>query len=141
MKNVIMDLFLEKKGERLMELTATVTAIGEKALSPKDNMVILFGDKATAALREVSVIQQFDDPEAQKSLNIAHGDHIYINDIKYRVAAVGSLANPNLKQIAHATLIFQPVPDEDMLGNAIYLTPYAKPTFSIGTTIRYVTAD
>jgi PTS system glucitol/sorbitol-specific IIA component len=124
-----------------MELTATVTAIGEKALSPKDNMIILFGDKATDALREVSVIQQFDDPETQKQLTVAHGDHIYINDIKYRVAAVGGLTNPNLEQIAHATLIFQPVPDKDMLGNAIYLTPNAKPAFTVGTKIRYVTAD
>lgn len=124
-----------------MELSATVTAIGEKALSPKDNMVILFGDKATNALREVSVIQQFDDPEAQKTMTIAHGDRVYINDIKYTVAAVGGLTNANLEQIAHATLIFQPVPAEDVLGNALYLTPYAKPTFKIGTKIRYVLAD
>lgn len=125
-----------------MEITATVQAIGKHALSPKDAMVILFGEKATPELQDVCVIQKFADPAAQKKMRVHHGDHIYINDIKYRVAAVGGLTNANLQQIAHATLIFHAVPDdEDVLGNAIYLTPFAKPVFAEGTTIRYDLAE
>ncbi len=45
-----------------MQFTATITAIGKDALSSKDPMIILFGPEATDALRDVAVIQQFDDP-------------------------------------------------------------------------------
>ncbi|WP_155286237.1 PTS glucitol/sorbitol transporter subunit IIA [Lacticaseibacillus zhaodongensis] len=125
-----------------MEITAKVQAIGKDALSPKDAMVILFGEKATPELRDVCVIQEFTDPAAQKKMHVRPGDHIYINDIKYRVAGVGGLTDANLEQIAHATLIFKAVPDDDdVMGNAIYLTPFAKPIFEVGTTIRYDLAD
>lgn len=124
-----------------MEITATVTAIGQDAISTKDNMVILFGDQATNALRDVSVIQEFADAEAAKQLNLVRGDHLYIDDIKYRITDVGRLTNSGLQQIAHATLVFKPVPTEDALGNALYLSPTAMPVFKVGTQIRYVTHD
>ncbi len=120
-----------------MQLKSTIKAIGANALSPKDQMVILFGDKATDALRDVSVIQEFADPKAQKTMNVKVGDHLYINGIKFRVAGVGSLTNPNLQQIGHATLVFKPVPSVDQLANAIYLTPTAKPVFAEGTELVY----
>ncbi|KRM55527.1 PTS glucitol/sorbitol transporter subunit IIA [Lacticaseibacillus sharpeae] len=120
-----------------MQLKSVVKEIGAQALSPKDQMVILFGDKATPALRDVSVIQEFADPSAQKKMTVKVGDHLYINQIKYRVIGVGGITNANLQQIGHATLVFQPVPAEDQLGNAIYLTPTAKPVFKVGTEIVY----
>lgn len=120
-----------------MQLKSIVKEIGPDALSPKDQMVILFGDKATDALRNVSVIQEFTNPKAQKKMQVKVGDHLYINDIKFRVIGVGGLTNANLQQIGHATLVFQPVPSEDSLGNAIYLFPNAKPVFTEGTEIIY----
>lgn len=124
-----------------MKITSTVTAIGAHAISKKDAMIILFGDSATDALRDVSVIQEFDQPDKAKKMVLKHGDHLYIDDIKYRVNGVGKLTNANLQQIGHATLIFKPMPDRDALGNAIYLIPTAIPTFKVGTVIRYETED
>lgn len=107
------------------------------ALDPKDNMVILFGDKATDSLRDVSLIQEFADPEAQKTMTVKVGDHLIINDIKFRIIGVGKLTNANLQQIGHVTLVFQPVPSVDQLGNAIYLFPNAKPVFDVGTELVF----
>jgi PTS system glucitol/sorbitol-specific IIA component len=120
-----------------MQLKSIVKEIGADALSPKDQMVILFGDKATDALRDVSVIQELTDPQAQKTMEMKVGDHLIINDIKFRVIGVGGITNANLQQIGHATLVFQPVPSEDQLGNALYLFPNAKPVFTPGTEIIY----
>lgn len=69
-----------------MEITATVTAIGPHAISQTDPLVILFGQEATPELADVSVIQTFDQPAQQKQLVLHHGDHIYINDIKFRIS-------------------------------------------------------
>lgn len=124
-----------------MEITATITAVGKDAISTKDNMVILFGDQATNALRDVSVIQEFASPKEEQKLTMARGDLLFIDDIKYRVTGIGSLTNPNLQQIGHATLVFKPVPTEDALANALYLSPTAMPTITVGTKLRYVTSD
>ncbi|KRL87556.1 hypothetical protein FC50_GL002272 [Lacticaseibacillus pantheris DSM 15945 = JCM 12539 = NBRC 106106] len=137
----MMEVISDSEDGTTMEITATVTAIGPHAISQTDPLVILFGKDATPELADVSVIQQFDEPSQQKQLALHHGDHIFINDIKFRVSEVGSLTNANLQQIGHATLMFQPVPSEDRLGNAVYLVPTARPTFTIGTTIRYVMQD
>lgn len=115
-----------------------VTAIGANALDPTDPLVILFGESATAALRDVAVIQQFDDPKAQVALTIAVGDQVVIDGQTYAVKRVGQLANQNLQTIGHVSLIFDQIPDQPM-ENALYLEPKVKPQLAVGSTITYIT--
>ncbi|WP_407893314.1 PTS glucitol/sorbitol transporter subunit IIA [Lacticaseibacillus sp. N501-2] len=122
----------------MTKTTSTVTAIGTHALDPADPLVILFGESATAALRDVAVIQQFADPNAQATLTIAVGDQVAIGDVAYTVERVGELANQNLQTIGHVSLIFDRIPDQPM-ENALYLKPQVKPQLQVGSTITYIT--
>lgn len=122
----------------MTKIMATVTAIGDAALDPKDPLVILFGESATQALRDVAVIQQFADGDAQAALTVAIGDHVEIDAQRYEVKHVGKLANQNLQTIGHVSLIFDVLPDQPM-ENALYLEPKAKPQIKVGSTITYLT--
>ena len=122
-----------------MQLTATVTAIGKDALSSNDPMIILFGPQATDALRDVAVIQQFADKSALEKLVIKEGDQLTIDDETFEMTYVGQLANSNLKAIGHVTLLFQAVPADKPMQNAIYLKPTHRITFNVGTTLTYIT--
>ncbi|WP_125709466.1 PTS glucitol/sorbitol transporter subunit IIA [Lacticaseibacillus porcinae] len=115
-----------------------VTAIGTHALDPADPLVILFGVSATAALRDVAVIQEFADADAQLALTVAVGDQVQIDELSYVVQRVGKLANQNLQTIGHVSLIFDQIPDQPM-ENALYLEPKVKPTIKVGSTITYLT--
>ena len=88
-----------------MQFTATITAIGKDALSSKDPMIILFGPEATDALRDVAVIQQFDDPAALSQFSIQAGDRLTIDGTAFTMTYVGQLAISNLKTIGHVTLL------------------------------------
>ena len=122
-----------------MQFTATITAIGKDALSSRDPMIILFGPEATDALRDVAVIQQFDDPAALSQFSIQAGDRLTIDGTAFTMTYVGQLAISNLKAIGHVTLLFQDVPAEKPMQNAIYLKPTQRPAFRVGTTLTYNT--
>lgn len=124
-----------------MQFKATVTAIGKDALSSKDPMIILFGPQATDALRDVAVIQQFADPASLAQFSIQAGDRITIDETTFTMTYVGQLAISNLKAIGHVTLLFQDVPADKPMQNAIYLKPTHRPTFKVGTTLLYETQD
>jgi len=120
-----------------MTVTATVTAIGPEALSPTDPMVILFDDTATKALRQVTLIQDFDDRTGLSAITLATGDKLTIDGQDYALTYVGKLANENLHSIGHVALVFSDVPEHDRLENALYLAPTTVPAFHVGTTIVY----
>jgi len=120
-----------------MTVTATISAIGPQALSPNDPMVILFDATATEALRAVTLIQDFDDREALRSVTLAVGDTITIDGQAFTLTYVGQLANENLHAIGHVALVFAPVPEHDRLENALYLGPTTVPAFHVGTNITY----
>ncbi|WP_125704065.1 PTS glucitol/sorbitol transporter subunit IIA [Lacticaseibacillus daqingensis] len=122
-----------------METKATITAIGAAALAPNDPLVILFDDSATPALREVTLIQQFEDLEAQRAMTLATGDTLVIGATPFTITAVGQLANPSLQSIGHVALVFTAPPAEDRLENALYLKPTTRPHFEVGTTLTYQT--
>ena len=102
-------------------------------------MIILFGPQATDALRDVAVIQQFADKSALEKLVIKAGDQLTIDDETFEMTYVGQLANSNLKAIGHVTLLFQAVPADKPMQNAIYLKSTHRPTFKVGTTLTYIT--
>lgn len=120
----------------MSEVKSTVTAIGAKALSAKDPMVIMFDESASTELREVAVIQKFASADAQQNLVLTTGDKLMIDGHNYEITHVGQLVNEHLRTIGHVTLIFGQVDIED-LQNAIYLSEKVKPDFQIGTEIIY----
>jgi PTS system glucitol/sorbitol-specific IIA component len=123
----------------MVDIKATITAIGPEAISATDPLVILFDEDATAALKQIALLQEFESEEAMSQLTLATGDQLSIDDQVYQVAYVGEVANDNLQTIGHATLLFTSVPETDRLGNGVYLSPYVKPNFKVGTTITYHT--
>ncbi|MGX7244788.1 PTS glucitol/sorbitol transporter subunit IIA [Enterococcus quebecensis] len=116
-------------------MKAVVTEIGARALDEKEPMIILFGESATEGLKEYSVIQKF---QGTQSLEMRKGDSLKIDKQEYKILYVGSFANNNLNSIAHVTLVFDNVPEEDAIVNGIYLTPNAFPTIKVGTTLEYI---
>ncbi|MBO0422845.1 PTS sorbitol transporter subunit IIA [Enterococcus plantarum] len=116
-------------------MKAVITEIGSRALDEKEPMIILFGESATEALKEYSVIQKFQEDQ---SLEVKKGDLLKIDDQEYTIDYVGSFANNNLKSIAHVTLVFADVPKEDAIVNGVYLTPKVFPTLKVGSTIEYI---
>lgn len=121
-----------------MEIVATITAIGDAALTPEDPLVILFGDGATETLRDVAVIQHFQDASAQAQLTLHAGDRLQIDAQTYQITRVGVLANRNLQTIGHVSLFFTPLPEQP-LENALYLTPTTKPNIGVGSRLTYLT--
>lgn len=115
-------------------MKATVIEIGAHALDEKEPMIILFGESATEGLKEYSVIQEF---ETTDSFSMTKGDVLMIDDQEYTIKHVGPFANDNLNSIAHVTLVFADVPEEDAIVNGLYLAPSQLPTIKVGTTIDY----
>ncbi|WP_035051902.1 PTS glucitol/sorbitol transporter subunit IIA [Carnobacterium pleistocenium] len=116
-------------------LIGTVTAIGESAISKKDPMIILFGEKATKDIRTVAIIQSFK--KETETIKLEPGHTISFDDKVYTIQTVGSLANENLNTIGHVTLSFSEVVKEDQIESSIYLSPYELPEVVVGTKINY----
>lgn len=116
-------------------ISAKVTEIGQQAISQKDPMIILFGETATDEIKNVAVIQAFNEDIPKDTLLV--GGEIIIGDQTYQIKRVGSLANENLQSIGHVTLIFSDIPEEDALENALYLSPTELPKIDLGTKIKY----
>lgn len=116
-------------------MKALVTEIGKHALDGKEPLIILFGENATEALKEYSVIQRIEE---NTSLAIKANDQLKIGEKEYTINYVGSFANSNLNSIAHVTLVFSEVPKEDAIANGLYLSPFDLPIIETGTTIEYI---
>ena len=114
-------------------IEAKISAIGEAALAEEDNLVLFFGPTVTEGLRPYAVIQEITQPE-QITLRI--GRQILFGGESYQIQAVGSLAEKNLKEIGHVTLVFGEVAQPELV-NAIYLSPAKLPDFAVGQLIQY----
>ncbi|MGY3778605.1 PTS glucitol/sorbitol transporter subunit IIA [Isobaculum melis] len=114
---------------------AKVVEIGKQAISQKDPMIILFGETATAEIKKVAVIQEFKEGIPNEALRV--GGEVAFGEQVYHIQRVGSLANENLQSIGHVTLIFSDIPEEDVLENALYLSPKELPKIDLDTEIKY----
>lgn len=112
-----------------------IKAIGQDAISTKDQMIILFGEQATPELRKVSVIQEIEKTGTPIQLTV--GGEISFDGQKYQIEHVGDYAEEQLNTIGHMTLVFKEVPAGDALVNAVYLTPFTLPTLTEGSVITY----
>lgn len=122
-----------------MNWISTVKEIGPAAIDKKENIIILFDDKALPDIRRVSVIQDFKNGD-QGTFSISKNDKIIIRDLPYQVMQVGELVEEDVREMGHVTLVFiDEVPTKPM-RNAIYL--YKKdedtiPDIHINDTITY----
>ena len=82
----------EKEGKHEMTI-GTVTSIGPQAISEQDPIIILFGEEATEDIRQVSVIQAFED--GREMIELKKGQTIKFDNQSYTIEAVGSLAVDN----------------------------------------------
>ena len=114
-----------------MMIKMKVVSVGEGALNAKDGLVILFGKEVSDRLKEVSVIQEFEQID---QYDVKKGMRLTIDKQHYQVAYVGNLVASNLETVHHTVLDFNAVPDEPR-SNAIYLEPQKFPVIHAGSQI------
>ena len=118
-------------------IKSEVIEIGAKAVSKDEPMVLLFDETASPRLREVSVIQRFEN-DAAENYDLKIGSKIQIDDQVYHVKYLGELVESNLTTIGHTVLNFKPVPEKEHLQeNVLYLEPHTMPVIKQGTQIIY----
>lgn len=123
-----------------MKWNTTITSIGANAIDPKENIVILFGEQATVEIKDVAIVQRFDDETPQSSFVFKKDDSVTIDGQTYLALYVGQLVQSNIKVIGHATLIFTSHVPEEKLQNAIYLDKKKDepmPQFKVGDWISF----
>lgn len=108
-----------------------VSSVGAKALNSDDQLIILFGEKVSDRLKEVSVIQKIEQVD---SYQIKKGMKLTIDDQSYDIVYVGELVQNNLKTVHHTVFDFEDVPDNPR-GNAIYLGKHQLPVITAGSQI------
>lgn len=118
-----------------IKLKAIIQGIGAKAWDESEPMLILFGEKITPELKEYSVVQAFEEGKVPEDLKV--GGTLTFGEKVYTIEKVGRLANENLKELGHVTLVFGPLPTHDELVNAIYLAPHELPPLEVGMEIIY----
>ena len=102
------DTSMGKKGYR-----ATVVGIGSSAMSFLDQkMVVFFGHNAGPDIAEYSVLI---DGEGECDFEPS-GDCLMLGDEKYRITAVGEVANKNLAELGHAVVKFDGKTEADLPG-------------------------
>ncbi|MFT8668892.1 MAG: PTS glucitol/sorbitol transporter subunit IIA [Liquorilactobacillus hordei] len=116
-------------------LEAKVVEIGPEAISKDDPLMILFDETASVQLRRVSVVQHFIDLSSKKR-NLKNLKKISVDNQVYEIKHIGELVQSNMEMIGHATLFFEPVPEEPQ-HSGIYLEPYKLPDVSVGSVIKY----
>ncbi|CZQ81324.1 phosphotransferase system glucitol/sorbitol-specific iia component [Trichococcus palustris] len=117
-------------------MQSTVIQIGKDAIDKADPVVILFGETATEALQNVSVIQRFQ--QTDRWTDLRRGDAVFFDEQEYTIAFIGSSVHENLRSLGHTTFMFKSE-GEEPLETSIYSAPYTRPAIMDGTTIMYKT--
>lgn len=99
-----------------MKFEATVLEWGGDALmfleDANNAFVVLFGDAAPAALRDMAIIHNGQGTTADP----APGDTLTFGDLSYKITAVGEEAKVTLKELGHCTLKFKAASEPDLPG-------------------------
>ncbi|MEG0254677.1 MAG: PTS glucitol/sorbitol transporter subunit IIA [Vagococcus sp.] len=115
-------------------MQSIVMSIGEEAINSQEPLLILFNETATEELRKFSIIQRFKTKELKE---ISVGDYVSFDEQKYKVTKVGPLANKNLEEMGHVSMVFKEVDKEHSLDNALYLEPHVLPNITEETIVTY----
>ena len=113
---------------------SVVKSIGEHAISEKEPIIILFDESATEGIKKFSVIQSFEENNEKE---LKAGGIISFDNQEYNIKEVGPLANKNLQEMGHVTVVFKETTGEDELANALYVEPFTLPKIKEGTVITY----
>lgn len=82
---------------------AVIIEIGDVAEEfIQQKMLILFNESAPLELKEISVIHS--GGILQEEIKV--GDFFFLGDKKYKVTAIGEVANKNFKNLGHVCLVF-----------------------------------
>lgn len=118
-------------------MKSAITRIGKDAINEQEPILILFGDQASEAIEEVSIIQSFTEKE--KGTLLSKGDQIVIGGQSYVIEHIGKNVNENLHSLGHLTIVFKEYDPERFLETSVYVTPYQLPRLEIGMEIDYRT--
>lgn len=133
-------LKLNLKERNKMKWISTITKVGQQAIEPEGDMVILFGENVTKDLVDVSIIQKFDTKTPVSGFIFKKGDTITIDGQTYVADYVGAMVESDMKALGHITLFFNQSKPKNPLANAVYLTFSAKqtmPAFNVNDDIIY----
>lgn len=110
-----------------------VVGIGASALEFRDEkMLVLFKDGAPEELLEFSIAHKTKIDLTEK---IKVGDKFRIDEVEYKVSAIGDVANKTLLELGHATLKFDGAGSAQLPGY-IHLFPDNFPDIKEGSRIR-----
>mgnify|MGYP005983593915 CR=1 FL=1 len=98
-----------------------------------EKVLILYGPKATAELREICVIHEF---EKHPNQTLEVGKEIVIAGQKYTIQQVGSEANKNLEELGHISIYFKQN-EHGLLPGAIEVIPEVFPTINVGDKLEF----
>lgn len=96
-----------------------------------DKLIILFGDNAPDLLKEFCYTIDISDINGK----IEVGDTVHIKDNIFRITAIGSIAQKNLRDLGHITLVFDASKDAKLEGS-IYLSKGEIPKINIDDEIK-----
>ncbi|PXW86708.1 PTS system glucitol/sorbitol-specific IIA component [Streptohalobacillus salinus] len=118
-----------------MDIKLKVTNIGEMVEAfGEENLLILFGPKATNELKPISVMHEFqEDPEGDF---LKPGTLITINDETFTITQVGSAANDNFNELGHVSIYFKENVEE-LLPGAVQAEPEGFPDIKEGDIITF----
>lgn len=117
-------------------MKSTILHIGKDALSTDEPIMILFGEHATEAIRDVSVLQKFEGEISEFVFRV--GDEIHFGDHVYHVSHAGENVGANMMELGHVTFVFDAFDPEHFIETSVYLTPPTFPTVELGMNIHYL---
>lgn len=117
-------------------MKSKVVHIGKDAISSDEPILVFFGEDATGAIRDVSIIQVFENEITSFQFHI--DDEIHFGNQIYTVSYVGENVGQNLVELGHVTFVFDDFDPEHFLETSVYLTPHQLPTIEEGMEIQYV---
>jgi len=113
--------------------TSKITEIG--SLVPafaEEQLIILFGPQATAELKDICVLHEFEKEPANV---LEVGKKLRIGNYEYTITKVGDAANKNFEELGHVSIYFR-TGENEILPGAIIAEPEIFPELAIGQSIQ-----
>ena len=114
---------------------SVVTEVGALALAFEEEKVsILFGPQAPQELKEIAIIHESIIDNSEES--IIDGGVFMVDDQEYKITAVGSAANTNLRELGHISIYFLDLENE-ILPGAVFVSPHVFPKYKNGSVLEF----
>ncbi|MFK4567484.1 PTS glucitol/sorbitol transporter subunit IIA [Enterococcus sp. UD-01] len=115
-------------------IESKVIEIGELvAAFAEEKLLVLFGPTATAELRSICVIHEFNK---QPENLLKPGLKMEIGGQTYTITKVGDAANKNFDELGHISIYFR-TGENEILPGAIIAEPEIYPAVKLNDTIRF----